>query len=62
MASAQRRQNPVTSSATGPVAVRDARWRRLSTFIPKNPSSAGSRVSEDSMVSATVMAADTATP
>ena len=35
MVFAQRRQNPVTSSATGPVFRISARWRRLSTLIPK---------------------------
>ena len=30
--------------------------------MPKNPSRAGRSVSDDSMVSATVMAAETATP
>ena len=52
----------VTASASGPDSLDPPALARLSTFGPMKPSSAGSRVSEASIVSATVTVAATATP
>ena len=46
----------------GPCSVSRRRSARRSAFMPKNPSMAGSRVSEASIVSATTKVADRATP
>ncbi len=59
----QRNQKPVVGvSPCGPSATQDRRSLRLSTFVPTKPSSAGSSVNEDSIVSSTVTVAETATP
>ena len=54
---AQREPIPCGSSRTGPLPASAARSRRESTFGPRKPSSAGSRVRAVAMVSATVTAA-----